>query len=94
MAPVEAPVPKALAATGHRGVTAWMRITTSSRASFRKMNPQENNGSLKNTARAINGASQEVLLRHIENCRRADPAYGEGVAKVIDISISELVSAK
>ena len=61
---------------------------------FRKMNPQEKQRLFENTARAINGASQEVLLRHIENCRRADPAYGEGVAKAIGISTSELVSAK
>ena len=55
---------------------------------FRKMNPQEKQRLFENTARAINGASQEVLLRHIENCRRADPAYGEGVAKAIGMSTS------
>ena len=36
-----------------------------------------------NTARAINGASQEVLERHLANCRRADPAYGDGVARAL-----------
>jgi hypothetical protein len=46
------------------------------------------------TPRAINGASHEVLLRHIENRRRADPAYGEGVARAIGISTRELVPAK
>lgn len=61
---------------------------------FRKMNPQDRQRLFENTARAINGASQEVLLRHIDNCRRADPAYGEGVAKAIGISTSEPVSAK
>jgi catalase len=39
----------------------------------------------ENTARAINGASQEVLERHIANCRRADPAYGEGVARALKL---------
>jgi hypothetical protein len=39
-----------------------------------------------NTARAINGASQEVLERHVENCRRADPAYGDGVARALKLN--------
>ncbi|RZK68943.1 MAG: hypothetical protein EOP25_13635, partial [Rhodococcus sp. (in: high G+C Gram-positive bacteria)] len=37
----------------------------------------------ENTARAINGASQQVVQRHIDNCTQCDPAYGEGVAKAI-----------
>jgi catalase len=36
-----------------------------------------------NTARAINGATQEVVERHIGNCSKADPAYGQGVAKAV-----------
>jgi len=35
-------------------------------------------------ARAINGASQPVVERHIANCTQADPAYGKGVADAID----------
>src|SRR5215469_13036536 len=52
---------------------------------LRKMNPEGKQRLFENTARAINGASQEVLHRHIESWRRADPAYGEGVAKAIGI---------
>ncbi|MGZ5118996.1 MAG: catalase-related domain-containing protein [Burkholderiales bacterium] len=36
-----------------------------------------------NTARAISGASQEVLEHHVANCGRADPAYGAGVARAL-----------
>jgi len=39
------------------------------------------------TARPIYGASQVVLERHIANCSKADPAYGQGVAKTIGISV-------
>jgi catalase len=42
-----------------------------------------------NTARAINGASQEVLERHVANCKRADPAYGRGVAEALRVSVPE-----
>ena len=38
----------------------------------------------ENTARAISGASQETIERHIANCTKADPAYGEGVRKAIE----------
>ncbi|MGE4159315.1 MAG: catalase [Planctomycetota bacterium] len=37
----------------------------------------------ENTAKAMAGASDEVKVRHIENCRKADPAYGEGIAKAM-----------
>jgi catalase len=38
-------------------------------------------------ARAINGASQEVLDRHVANCRTADPAYGDGVARALQLHV-------
>jgi catalase len=52
---------------------------------FRLMTSTQKQALFENTARAINGASEEVLLRHIENCRRADPAYAEGVARTVSI---------
>lgn len=42
-----------------------------------------------NTASAIGGAGRFIQLRHIGNCYKADPAYGEGVAKALGISIEE-----
>jgi catalase len=52
------------------------------------MNPAQQQVLFENTARAIAGASEEVVLRHIENCRRADPAYGEGVARALGMSVA------
>src|ERR1700685_3879277 len=54
---------------------------------FRKMSPEQKQLLFDNTARAINGATQEVLERHIANCRRADPAYGDGVARALNLSV-------
>jgi catalase len=60
------------------------------------MTPEQKQLLFDNTARAIKGASQEVLERHVANCRRADPAYGQGVAKALGITVreDELVPAK
>ena len=43
-----------------------------------------------NTARAMGDAPKEVKIRHIGNCLKADPAYGEGVAKALGIPLSEV----
>jgi catalase len=45
-----------------------------------------------NTARALGDAPQEVKVRHVDNCLKADPAYGEGVAAALGIPLS-VVSA-
>jgi catalase len=58
---------------------------------FRKMTPAQQQVLFENTARAIKGASEEVLRRHVENCKRADPAYGEGVARALGIEIEARV---
>jgi catalase len=54
------------------------------RALFRLMSTAQQQILFDNTARAINGASREVIERHIENCNKADPAYGAGVRVAID----------
>ena len=41
----------------------------------------------ENTARAMGDAPQEIKLRHIENCKKADEAYGKGVAQALGIKI-------
>jgi catalase len=56
------------------------------RALFRLMNPAQRQALFENTARAMGDAPREVKLRHIGNCAKADPAYGEGVAKALDIT--------
>jgi len=50
---------------------------------FHKMPPEQKQLLFDNTARAINRASKEVEDRHIGDCSKADPAYGEGVVRAI-----------
>ncbi|MBP2413186.1 catalase [Arthrobacter stackebrandtii] len=49
-----------------------------------KMTQEQRQVLFENTARAIDGASQATIERHIYNCTQADPAYGEGVRKAIE----------
>jgi catalase len=58
-------------------------------ALFRLMTPAQKKVLFENTARSIGEAPKEIQLRHIANCTRADPAYGEGVAKALGIEIRE-----
>jgi catalase len=60
------------------------------------MRPEEKQLLFNNTARAMKGASQQVLERHVANCAKADPAYGRGVAEALGISVreDELVPSK
>ena len=57
---------------------------------FRLMNPAQQQVLFENTARAIGDSPREIKIRHIKNCLKADPAYGEGVAKALGIPLSEL----
>ena len=56
---------------------------------FRKMTAEQKQLLFDNTARAINGASQEVLQRHVANCRRADPAYDDSVARALKLNVAK-----
>ena len=58
---------------------------------FRLMSKEQQQRLFDNTARSIGGATREIQLRHIANCRKADPAYAEGVAKALGISEKEAV---
>ncbi|HRW19807.1 MAG TPA: catalase [Dermatophilaceae bacterium] len=49
-----------------------------------KMTPEQQQALFDNTARAIDGASQATIERHIANCTKADPAYGAGVRAAIE----------
>ncbi len=53
---------------------------------FRLMSPAQQQVLFENTARSVGSASVEVQKRHIENCRKADPAYGEGVVKALGLT--------
>lgn len=56
-------------------------------ALFRLMSPEQQRVLFENTARAMEGVPQEIKLRHINNCRKADPAYGKGVAAALNIPL-------
>jgi catalase len=52
---------------------------------FRLMTPAQQQVLFENTARALGDSRLEVKQRHIENCTKADPAYGAGVAKALGL---------
>jgi len=52
-------------------------------ALFRLMHGEERQRLFDNTARSLGDATEAVKQRHVENCRRADPAYGAGVAEAL-----------
>jgi len=56
---------------------------------FRLMSPEQQQALFENTARAMGDAPREIKIRHIDNCRKADPAYGKGVADALGISLDE-----
>lgn len=57
---------------------------------FRLMSPQQQQVLFSNTAASIGDAPREIQIRHIGHCFKADPAYGEGVAKALDIPMSDV----
>lgn len=54
---------------------------------FRLMTEEKRNLLYKNTKDAVGTAQQFIQIRHIRNCYKADPAYGEGVAKALGLSM-------
>jgi DNA-binding MarR family transcriptional regulator len=42
-----------------------------------------------NTARAMGDAELFIKQRHVRNCYRADPRYGEGVARALGIKLED-----
>ena len=54
---------------------------------FRLMLPEEQQLLFENTARAMDGCATFIKERHARNCYKADPAYGEGVARALGISL-------
>lgn len=56
---------------------------------FRLMSPAQKKVLFENTARAMGDCPREIKVRHIRNCLKADPAYGEGVAAALGIPLGE-----
>ena len=57
---------------------------------FRLMTTDEQQRLFENTARAMGDAPKMIKTRHIGNCYKADPAYGEGVAAALGIPMSDV----
>lgn len=53
---------------------------------FRLMSAEQQRALFANTARAMEGVSRTVQQHHVDNCTRADPAYGAGVALALGLS--------
>ncbi|XPV77884.1 MAG: catalase [Desulfovibrio sp.] len=52
---------------------------------FQLMSAEQQQVLFDNTARAMGDAPEEIKLRHVSNCLKADPAYGNGVAKALGL---------
>ncbi|RDE08325.1 catalase [Pelagibacterium lacus] len=53
---------------------------------FRLMTPVQQQLLFANTARAMGDAAPHIKQRHIDNCTKADPAYGAGVAAALGMA--------
>lgn len=60
---------------------------------FRSMNGNQQQVLFENTARAMGDVPEEIKIRHIRNCLKADPAYGRGVAEALGIAIDKVEEA-
>ncbi|QAB00900.1 MULTISPECIES: catalase [Agrobacterium tumefaciens complex] len=52
---------------------------------FRLMTPAQQQLLFENTARALGDTARHIKQRHIDNCTKADPAYGVGVASALGL---------
>ncbi len=58
---------------------------TQPRKLFALMNEEQRKALFENTARALGNSPKEVKQRHIDNCNKADPAYGAGVELALKV---------
>ncbi|HHX2499647.1 TPA: catalase [Neisseria subflava] len=64
------------------------------RALFNLMNDAQKQALFSNTAAAMGDAPDFIKYRHIRNCYRCDPAYGEGVAKALGLTVEDAQAAR
>lgn len=57
---------------------------------FRLLTDDKKELLFKNTAAEVGNADKFIQVRHIRNCYKADPAYGEGVAKALGMTMQEV----
>ncbi len=58
---------------------------------FNLMTPEKQQLLFENTARNMAGVPEFIQARHILNCYKADPAYGEGVAKACGLDMEAIL---
>ncbi|SET59487.1 catalase [Nitrosomonas marina] len=56
---------------------------------FRLLTPERQQILFENTAAELANVDDAVRMRHIRHCMKADPAYGKGVAKALNMSVSD-----
>jgi len=57
---------------------------------FRLMPQDEQVRLFENTARHMGDIPKEIKVKHILHCYKADPNYGKGIAKALNIPLSEI----
>ena len=57
---------------------------------FRLMSSRQQQALFDNTAASIGAASTDIQKRHIRHCLKADPAYGAGIALLLNIDLKDL----
>ncbi|MNG36135.1 Catalase [compost metagenome] len=57
-------------------------------ALFRLMNAEQKALLISNIAGAMTGVSEDVVQRQLQQFFKADPAYGEGIAKALGINLA------
>ncbi|HLS65849.1 MAG TPA: catalase [Pseudogracilibacillus sp.] len=60
---------------------------------FNVLSDEEKERLFQNTAEDFAQVEEHIKIRHIVNCYKADPAYGEGVAKAAGIPMSKVEAA-
>ncbi len=61
---------------------------------FRLLTPEKQELLFSNTAAEVGQADKFIQIRHIQNCYKADPNYGEGVAKALNMTMDEVDTFK
>ena len=64
------------------------------RALFNLMSAEQQQVLFENTANNMAGVPDFIQYRHIRNCNWCDPAYGEGVAKALGLTVEDAMAAR
>ncbi len=64
------------------------------RVLFNMMNDEQKQALFNNTAAGMGDALDFIKYRHIRNCYACDPAYGEGVAKALGMTVEDAIAAR